>query len=155
MKNKKLIWSLITIAVLVGLGAYFFGFKGKANFGTGEVRINERVFRVDVAETMMAQAQGLSGQEKLGDNEGMYFIFGTSSVQGFWMKDMKFPIDIVWIKGGRIVGFEENAKPEPENSVFGLTVYYSPEPVDRVLEVNAEMVARSGFKIGDLVYFYR
>lgn len=151
--NKKLIFSIITIVVLVAAGGWFFGFKGKAQFGKGEVRINDQIFKIDVADNMLSRAQGLSGREKLGDNEGMYFVFGTSSVQGFWMKDMKFAIDMIWIKGERIVGFEENVQPEPEKTVFGLTVYYSPEAVDRVLEVNAGTVARNGIKAGDLVYF--
>jgi len=153
MKNKKLIFSIITIVVLVVAGGWFFGFKGKPNFGQGEIIIGGRVFGVEIAETVMTRAQGLSGQEKLGENEGMLFVFSVPSIQGFWMKDMKFPIDIVWIRGDKIVGFAEKVQPEPEKTVFGLTVYYSPEPVDRVLEVNAGTVARSGSKVGDLVYF--
>jgi len=151
--NKKLIWSIITIVVLVAAGGWFFGFKGKANFGKGEVRINDQTFNVDVADNMMSRAQGLSGREKLNDDEGVLFVFGTSSIQGFWMKDMKFPIDIIWIKGERIVGFEENVQPESEKTVFRLTVYYSPEAVDRVLEVNAGIVARNGFKVGSTFSF--
>ncbi|TSC82767.1 MAG: DUF192 family protein [Parcubacteria group bacterium Gr01-1014_20] len=152
MRNRKLIWSLITIVVLVVVGGWFFGFKGKANLGKGEVRINDQTFSVDVADTMMSRSQGLSGREKLEDSEGMFFVFDSPGNHGFWMKDMKFAIDIIWIKGERIVGFQENAKPEPEKSVFGLKTYYPPEAVDRVLEVNAGTVAKYGFKVGDSVY---
>ena len=151
--NRKLIFSIITILVLVAAGGWFFGFKGKAQFGRGEVRVNDRIFNVDIADNMMSRAQGLSGREKLNDDEGVLFVFGTSSIQGFWMKDMKFPIDIIWIKGERIVGFEENVQPESEKTVFRLTVYYSPEAVDRVLEVNAGIVARNGFKVGSTFSF--
>ena len=151
--NKKLIWSLITIVFLVAAGGWFFGFRGRESLEKGEVRINDRIFKVEIADNMMSRAQGLSGREKLDDNEGMFFVFGTSSVQGFWMKDMKFALDIIWIKGERIVGFEENVKSEPKKTIFGLTVYYSPEAVDRVLEVNAGTVARNGLRVGDLVYF--
>lgn len=150
MRNK-LIWSLITILVLVVLGGVFFGFKGKQNLKKGELRINDQVFKVEIADTMMARAQGLSGREKLADDEGMLFLFDSPGRHGFWMKDMKFAIDIVWIRGDKIVGFAENVQPEPGKSVFGLITYYPPEPVDKVLEIQAGAVAREGFRVDDVV----
>ena len=131
----------------------FWGFEKSRSLGSGEVKIGEKVFRVEVANSMASRSQGLSGKAGLGEDEGMLFIFSTSSVQGFWMKDMKFALDMIWIKGEKIVGFAENVKPEPEKSIFGLTVYYSPEAVDRVLEVKAGTVAKNGFKVGSTVSF--
>jgi len=46
------------------------------------------------------------------ENEGMLFVYEGASRQGFWMKDMKFPIDIIWINGtGSVVHIEENLRP--------------------------------------------
>lgn len=154
-KNLKLVFSILIILIIMGLGAYFFGFRGRVDYGKGEVSINGKTFKVEVADTMRARAQGLSGREGMGEDYGMIFIFSTSSVQGFWMKDMKFPLDMVWIKGDRVVGFTENVQPELEKSVFGLTIYHSPEAVDKVLELNAGAVAKYGIKEGDLVYLNR
>lgn len=166
MKNKKLIFLIITILILFGLGAWFFGFRGQADFGRGEVQINGKVFKVEVADTIRSRAQGLSGREGMDEDYGMIFIFDSPAMQGFWMKDMNFPLDMIWIKGdspsqifpgktweGKIVGFKENVQPEPEKTVFGLTVYNSPEPVDKVLELNAGTVQKKGIKVGDMVKF--
>jgi uncharacterized membrane protein (UPF0127 family) len=71
----------------------------------------------------------------------------------FWMKDMKFPIDIIWISGKTIAGFAESVNPEPEKTIFSLTSYSPPQPVDTVLEINAGLVKQYGFQIGDQVAF--
>jgi uncharacterized membrane protein (UPF0127 family) len=111
-------------------------------------------FKVDVADTMMKQARGLSGRESLGEDEGMFFIFHATGTHGFWMKDMKIPIDIIWILNDHVVGVEENVQPESEKSMFSLTRYYPPEPVNRVLEVPAGTVQKYGFKAVDAVEYF-
>lgn len=113
-----------------------------------KIKVGEAVFDVDIADSMMSRMRGLSGRASLGENEGMYFIFSTSSRHGFWMKDMNFPIDIIWIQGDTVIGYSDNAKPEPGTSMFALTVYYPPQAVNRVLEVPAGTVAKRGIKIG-------
>jgi len=120
---------------------------------SGQVGAGGHTFRVELARTIIEHSRGLSGRERLGDDEGMFFIFGSSSVQHFWMKDMRFPIDIIWIRGDRVVGTTENMEPEPTKSIFTLTVYSSPEPADRVLEVNAGTVATYGIRAGDAAVF--
>ena len=62
------------------------------------VSINGGVFSVDIADTSEERAQGLSGREALLSDEGMLFIFGESSTHSFWMKEMKFPIDIIFTR---------------------------------------------------------
>ena len=62
------------------------------------------------------------------------------------MPDMRFPLDIIWIKGNEIVGILENVSP----AGFGeLEIYYPPEPVDKVLEINAGLADKLNIKIGD------
>jgi len=67
------------------------------------------------------------------------------------MKDMKFPIDLVWISDGKIVGFEENMQPPADINVLDskLENYLPPEPVDRVLELHAGRVGLLKANIGD------
>lgn len=115
------------------------------------VRVGEHEFRVEIADTPDREARGLSGRASLGEDEGMFFIFAVPGTYGFWMKEMNFPIDIIWIAGGRVAGFVEQAQPEPGKPLPELAVYYPPEDVDRVLEVNAGTVARYGIKAGDAV----
>ncbi len=151
MKIKKVYWILgIFILITAGVGYYFFGASG-TKFKTSFIKIGEVGFEVEVADTLGARMKGLSGREVLGENEGMLFVFSSSGDQGFWMKDMKFSIDIVWIQDDEIVGFEENVQPVEGKSVFGLKIYHPPEPVNKVLEVKAGMVKKYGFQAGDII----
>ena len=106
-------------------------------------------FEVDVADTMGKRELGLGGREPLGKNEGMLFIFPSSANRSFWMKDVSFPIDIIWISGDRIVGFAKEAKPQVGDPLHKLAHYRSPEAVDKVLEVAAGTADRVGMVVGD------
>ena len=71
------------------------------------------VLVAEVADTKASRELGLSGREMLRPNEGMLFVFETPGRYGFWMKDMKFPLDIVWInQNGVVVFVEKNFTPE-------------------------------------------
>ena len=108
---------------------------------------------VELATTMVEQARGLSYRTSLGADAGMLFIFPSPGVQNFWMKDMHFPLDIIWIAGdGTVAGFAQDAPaPAPGTPLWSLPVYTSPSGVNEVLEVNAGTVARYGIKVGDAV----
>jgi uncharacterized membrane protein (UPF0127 family) len=79
----------------------------------------------------------------------MFFVFKTKAKHGFWMPDMNFPIDIVWITDGRIVGISADVSNNfnPLDPVY----YYPPVPVEYVLEVNAGFMARHGLEVGSSV----
>lgn len=114
------------------------------------VVLDERVrVAVDVVDTPFLRARGLSGRPGLAPEEGMLFLFETARIQSFWMKDMRFPIDILWIRDGRIVGISPNV-PAPRTS-SELPLYPSPVPCDVVLEVRAGAVHRWGLLLGDAV----
>ncbi len=113
-----------------------------------EIIIGENKFIVDVADTSALQTKGLSGRKNLGENTGMLFIFDKPSMPGFWMKDMNFSIDIIWISRDGVAGFTENM--QPDNSP-NRRLYYPPTPVDSVLEVSAGTVLSHNIKIGDYV----
>ena len=155
-KNKMVIVIIgfIAVAMVVSAVAFLFAAK-RVNRGlpTAAVTIRDHTWHVELARSVMEKSRGLSGRDPLGKDKGMLFIFATSSTQGFWMKDMQFAIDIIWISGGKVIGFEENAQPEPTKSVFTLPIYYSPEPADRVLEVPMGTVAEYGIENGDTVIF--
>jgi uncharacterized membrane protein (UPF0127 family) len=114
------------------------------------VVLDERVrVAVDVVDTPMLRARGLSGRPALAPEEGMLFLFETAQVQSFWMKDMRFPIDILWIRDGQIVGITPNV-PIPRVPTE-LPRYASPVPCDVVLEVRAGAAQRWGLLLGDAV----
>ena len=146
---------LLIILVLVLLFAAYVAakglFGGPAVLKKTSVVIGGHSFTAEIADTLATRNQGLSDRDSLPEDAAMLFVFPLPSRYGFWMKDMRFSIDIIWIRRGKIIGFKENAVPEPGKSIFSLTSYYPPASVDRVLEVNAGVVEKYGFKVGDPV----
>jgi uncharacterized membrane protein (UPF0127 family) len=119
----------------------------------GSVKIENQGIKVDIADNVTLQTKGLSGRSILNENEGMLFVFPDNKIRYFWMKDMLFPIDIIWItKEGKIVDIEKNApKPEANTPDYKLPIYTSPEPVSYVLEVNAGFSERHNIAANDIV----
>lgn len=118
-----------------------------------KLSIDRGTWTVEMATTVTEQARGLSYRENLGENAGMLFMFSKPGIQSFWMKDMRFPLDMIWISGnGTVAGFAENVPaPAPGTALWNLPVYTSPNGVQQVLEVNAGSVARYNIKTGDKV----
>ncbi len=112
-------------------------------------RTPSTTLRVQVAKTPTTRERGLSGRESLASDEGLLFIFPTSGTHGFWMKDMNFPIDIVWINSSKkVVGISENVAPETYPTSF-----FPPKQIQFVLEVNAGTAKKSGLVVGAAVSF--
>jgi uncharacterized membrane protein (UPF0127 family) len=148
--DKRLEIALVVL-VIAALVTIWVKVSNKAVSGEVKVRVGAHEFIVEVADTLFKQAQGLSGREALEAGHGMLFIFKTASTQNFWMKDMHFPIDIIWINEGKVIGFAERA-PVPTSSIPTFT---SNGPADMVLEVPAGTVANEGIKAGDTVEVLR
>lgn len=117
---------------------------------TAEIKVGGAKFKIEIAKSSLEQARGLSGRERLAEDAGMLFIFNGNSIRSFWMAGMQFPLDIIWISGNRVVGISKNLPPASSGNV---QIYNSPEPVDRVLEINAGLADRLGIEPGDLVEY--
>ncbi|MEQ1561516.1 MAG: DUF192 domain-containing protein, partial [Nitrospira sp.] len=113
--------------------------------------IQGKTFSVEVAKTEAELKKGLSGHKPLLDNEGMIFLFDREDTYGFWMRDMLFPIDIIWLtKDWKITHIENSIAPETYPKVYSSTF-----PSKYVLEVSAGTAERLGWEIGDAVLFYK
>jgi uncharacterized membrane protein (UPF0127 family) len=115
--------------------------------------INGTAFAADVVATAALREQGLSGRECLGSNEAMLFVFPTNGNYGFWMKDMKFSIDIIWAdENGSIVYIQEHATPD---SFFKNPpqAFIPTAPARVVVEVADGTVKNLKIKTGDLLIF--
>ncbi len=96
--------------------------------------------------TAKEHAKGLSGHLPLNPDEGMLFQFDAPAKRSFWMKDMLFPIDIIWLdRNLRVLSFFENVQPDsyPQS-------YESPEEMYYALEMSAGSVSSRGITAGDL-----
>lgn len=120
----------------------------QARFKQGKVRIGDNLdVRVWVAATEATHEKGLSGKAGLAADQGMYFIFDHPDQYVFWMKDMRFPIDIIWISKGTIADITTDL-PAPTAGQVELPTYGPRVPVDRVLEVQAGFAKAHGLRIG-------
>lgn len=147
MRNKLIL--LFIAALLLGISVKFFPYH--CNCLAPDVRQNEAAIDIGnsrikalVANTPDLREKGLSGREGLPEGEGMLFVFETPGKYGFWMKDMKFPIDIIWISGDRAVGIEKSLSPDSYPQIF-----YPGEDVNFVLEVPAGFSERHNINISD------
>jgi uncharacterized membrane protein (UPF0127 family) len=114
------------------------------------ILVHETVIRAEVAATGSTRKNGLSGRQSLGAGEGMLFLFPLADRYPFWMIDMEFPIDIIWIRGRTVVDIAANVPPPiPGTTVADLPLYFPRLPADKVLEISAGAAKRAGIKIGD------
>jgi len=147
MKN-----SFFLILGLIIIGGSIFLFWGQTqtlNTKTKIIKINDTSIKVEVADTPETRVQGLSGKKRLVDNTGMLFVFDSPARYGFWMKDMNFAIDIVWIdEKFHIIGIEREVSPETFPQIF-----YPPQAVKYVLELPAGAANRYHIGIGAVVQF--
>jgi hypothetical protein len=118
--------------------------EGSAYIVAGDIRIP-----VSVADTDEARQKGLSGTPSLKRGTGKLFIFDTPGIYPFWMKDMHYSLDIVWIDSQwKVVDVTVSATPESYPTTFVSSV-----PVQYVLEVNAYEATVDNFHIGAQLQF--
>jgi uncharacterized protein len=114
------------------------------------LKINNVQIEIEVADTPKKREQGLSGRASLADNSGVLFKFETVGKHSFWMKDMKFALDFIWIRDGKIVEITQNVPPPSETGGQPQVVNPTVE-IDSVLEVNAGVAEKYNWNVGDAV----
>lgn len=146
--EKKYILGIFTIFVIVLLA-----FKQGSSNGikTKAVFINGAKLTVEVADTERLRNQGLSGRSPLPVNSGMLFVFPVAAYYQFWMKEMKFPLDFIWIEKGKVVDLTENVPPS-KSSGEKLPIFTAKYPFDQVIEVNAGTIRSLNIHLDDKVY---
>jgi uncharacterized membrane protein (UPF0127 family) len=138
-------WALLLVATaLVAFACRADGAPGPEVDGWIELR-GQRV-AVEIVDTPAAMEKGLGGRDALAWNHGMYFEYDRPGFYAFWMKGMRFSIDIVWLRHLRIVDIDPNVPFEKGSN--GPTLR-PPELVDAVLEVPAGYAAAQGWQVGD------
>ncbi len=153
--------AFIVVAVIIVIFVYIFSHRTQSTVISGQnslhasqpnyeyVVLGGKSFNVEVARTEFELERGLSGHKPLADNEGMIFVFSKPDRHGFWMKDMNFPIDILWIdENFKIVHIEKSVLPQSFPKVF-----YPEASVLYVLEISAGLTSDLLVKVGDQVVF--
>ncbi len=145
---EKKLTPLIIVFVFLGLAFYL---KDEKNFNY--VEIDGLKIPVEVVREGREIERGLGYRESLNKDSGMLFDFPYDNVQpSFWMKGMRFPIDIIWINDNIVVGVESSAPNMPQGiKDSDLQTYPAPTGIDYVLEVNAGFSEKRGIDVGDSV----
>lgn len=149
MTNKIQIIIIFVVIPLVA-GLIFFN---KQNVSIREfffadtpiVYIGDTPLYVDIADTDAERTLGLSGRDGFKSRvKGMLFVYPTPDKYGIWMKDMKFPIDIVWIDESRtVIGIERDVSPNSYPKVFRPS-----KPVKYILETEGRYTDFVGMSVG-------
>lgn len=140
LRNKKfflIIFFLITIYIIDSIF-----FERKNNI----IKINNEKIKIELAKTKKELSRGLGKRKSICWDCGMLFEFSEKSKHPFWMKDMKFPIDIIWMLDNKIVHIEKNVP------IFPLKTINPEVDSNYVLELNSGKSSQLGINIGDNIY---
>lgn len=139
---------LIIIAIGIKFSLDVFN-KQNRQTPTATAIVNGKTIQLLVADTDEAKQIGLSETESLPKDHGMLFQFKSPNYYSFWMKNMRFPIDIIYLNNNKVVTILENVQ-VPKDSETP-PIYNSDELADTVIELNAGMSQEYNIQKGDTV----
>lgn len=152
---KKLIFLFVILFVLILATALSQNYvkTGHLPFAANEksptAAINKQRFKLLIAKTSLEKEIGLSKKDSLNKDSGMLFLFDSKDYYAFWARDMRFPIDVIYINKDKIVTIYKDVKPQKDQSK--LPILKPKQPADKVLEINAGLSEKYKFKEGDPV----
>ena len=150
MNTKNILIGIVVLVVVVA--AVLFAknaISGTALpfFKTSTATVNSQRFNLYIAKTNKDKEIGLSGRDSLPKDYGMLFPFEHDGYYSFWMKNMKFPIDIIYIYDNKVVEVFKNAQP-PKSPSEMPQIFRPTEKADTVLEINAGLADKYNIKKG-------
>ena len=137
--------------MIIVVTAIVLGFRQKLHWPTAWIELGGKRLEVLVADTIGHQHIGLGKRDDLGVYGGMLFIHSEAKKYGIVMRDMRFPIDIVWLNNGEVIDIAPNVPTEPGVPESQLRVYYPRKSATAVLELPAGWTEKNGVRIGDVV----
>lgn len=144
---RKNIFKLAGVLVCLGLVAGFFLWRSsyENKIEPNQISIRGHVFKTEIVSTDSEKQKGLGGRKSICIDCGMLFLFDKPGKYAFWMKDMQFALDILWLRDEKVVFMEKNISPS-----FSGTIKPASE-ANQVLELNAGNVDKFGIVVGDSV----
>jgi uncharacterized membrane protein (UPF0127 family) len=140
----KIVAAILLILIAGTLCAGYVLFKPA---GATRIVFGGVILTVEIAATPATQEKGLSDRDSIAPDHGMLFVFDSEGMWGFWMKGMRFSLDIIWFDSQKRAVFIEQELPPcaPQNC----PIYTPPVKAMFVLEVNAGFVKAHNIAIGD------
>ena len=150
-RTKQTRIALILIAGMLSSSALLLSLCGsQQKTDTVEVAIGKCRFQTEIAASSFSQYKGLSNRRRLPENSGLLFVFPGEAKRTFVMRNMKFPLDIIYIASGKVNEVLGNLPPEGKNYS---QEYESRENIDMALEINAGQANRCEIKNGEEIKF--
>lgn len=146
-RDKTSIWLIACLLLVVGIAAFLLiepQLRPRIS-----VAVGDGVFKTRVAQTPKQRTEGLSNVQRLESNEAMLFIFDSSDKWAMWMKNMKIPLDILWLdQSQKVIYIVKGASPDnfPKS-------YVPNDPALYVLEVPQGTVDAKNIRIGSKATF--
>ena len=147
MRRKLLVLAAASAALYISFAYFPHNLNSGVKLTSGQAAVGDTVLKVEIADTPEERLLGLSGRRGLNEGEGMLFILDEPGRPGFWMKDMRFSIDIIWIKeDGRVLAIDEGVGPETYPETFAPS-----EDVKYVLEVPEGFSNKAKIELGEIL----
>lgn len=145
LKRREIITLLLAAVVFA---TAVFGLKYNAT-RTRTLEVGGHSYSLEVAITKEEHEKGLSNRKSLAEDRGMLFLFQKEDKECFWMKDMEFPLDIIWLDGTkRVVHLERNVSPD----TYPQAICPS-EKATYVIELNSGQASEAGILPGQILNF--
>ena len=142
--NSKLLIVLVLVTAALVLWYY------RKNPLSAKIEIGGNRYTVEVAVTATEKAKGLSFRDSMPADHAMIFLYDHKDFYEFWMNGMRFSLDFIWLDGNTIVDITQNVQ-IPSGAT--MPIIKPALQADKILELNAGVVARDGIKIGETVKF--
>ena len=140
--DKKILAFIFISVALIFMASIFLNKKDASL--RKEIIVGNVAVKVEIAASSEEKQKGLSGRNFMRKNSGMLFVFSQPDLYHFWMKNMKFPIDIIWLDENlRIINIEKNITPDSFPKKFTPRL-----PAKYVLEVNGGWSDKNKIKEG-------
>lgn len=148
-RKKSRAWLWASSITLVAISLVMFIIFVMLRPSVMAVQLGDGAFKAAIARTDAEHKKGLSGVEYLSQDQAMLFVFSSEGVYDIWMKDMKIPIDAVWLDSNkRVIHVEKNLQPDSYPKT-----YRSTAPARYIVELPAGAVEARSITINDTAGF--
>lgn len=147
-KTKIILSILVVLAVLMLIAVNFINsevYSLKYGNPIRQVYLKNITVKAEIMQTPEKIVSGLAGRPSLAFGKGMLFVMPQDKLQQFWMRGMRFSIDIIWIDKWKIIGCERNISADDPR------IFTSPGFAGMVLEVPAGFCDQTGVQLNDKV----
>jgi uncharacterized membrane protein (UPF0127 family) len=137
----------VIIVVAVSLGFLYWQMN---KVQTATLELNNSTYQLTIVQSDADRQRGLSGTASLPSDHAMLFVFPNIGRPAIWMKDMNYPIDIVWLDSDKkVVYMVKNAQP----SSYPDTIFQTDKDSRYVIELSAGTIEKTGIHRGDMAEF--